>query len=734
MRKHAIPVILGLAVLAAFLLHAARLIDIPLIRHLEAIAYDARLRLTMPGGIDPRIVIVDIDEKSLAEEGRWPWGRDRVALLLDKLFKRQQVAMVGFDVVFAERDESSGLGVLEQLGRQEFRQDARFQSVLARMRPELDHDRRFADALRGRPVVLGYYFTSHENRVSGMLPHPSIPAAGLAGRQTAILLAGGYGANLAEFQKNAAGAGQFTPYPDFDGVSRRVPMLVEYRGNYYATLSLAMMQVLAGNPKLEAVFEPGWGGVEALGWLRLDGLAIPVDENAAAWVPYRGGQGSFRYVSATDILHDRLPPHSLAGAIVLVGTTAPGLMDLRATPVGEIYPGVEIHANLLAGMLDQNIKQRPGYTVGAEVVLLLVLGLLLAFYLPRLGPLKASFAAFGAAVAATGLNLALWQYGNLVMPIAGTLLMILALFGINMSYGFFVESRAKRRITGLFGQYVPPELVDEMSENPDRFTMEGESREMTVLFSDVRGFTGIAEGLEPRELSRLMNAYLTPMTRVIHKHRGTIDKYMGDAIMAFWGAPVADPDHARHAVLAALEMQDALRDLDRQFKARGWPEIKAGIGLNSGPMSVGNMGSAFRTAYTVLGDAVNLGSRLEGLTKEYGVGIIVGEQTRAALPDFTFRELDRVRVKGKDKPVVIFEPLGPTGRVSRTALGELERFHRALGLYRARRWDGAERELAGLHEAAPDCRLYALYLERIAYFRADPPEEDWDGVFVFRHK
>jgi adenylate cyclase len=281
---------------------------------------------------------------------------------------------------------------------------------------------------------------------------------------------------------------------------------------------------------------------------------------------------------------------------------------------------------------------------------------------------------------------------------------------------------------------VPPELVDEMSENPGNFTMEGESREMTVLFSDVRGFTTISEGLSPKELSRLMNEYMTPMTRIIHKHRGTIDKYIGDAIMAFWGAPLADPEHSRHALLAAMEMQQALAPLREQFKAKGWPEIRIGVGINTGTMSVGNMGSEFRMAYTVMGDAVNLASRLESLTKQYGVGIIVGEHTKKALPDVVFRELDRVRVKGKDEPVAIYEPLGAAGQVDKTALDELELFQRALKLYRAQDWDLAEVQLLNLQKSSPESTLYRLYLERITHFRANPPGVEWDGVFTFKTK
>jgi adenylate cyclase len=329
----------------------------------------------------------------------------------------------------------------------------------------------------------------------------------------------------------------------------------------------------------------------------------------------------------------------------------------------------------------------------------------------------------------------LFQHADLVLPLASGLVMVLVLFTLNMAYGFFVEARGKRQITGLFGQYVPPELVDEMAKNPESFSMEGESREMTVLFTDVRGFTTISEGLDPKQLSQLMNEFLTPLTEIIYQHRGTIDKYMGDCIMAFWGAPLADPAHARNGVFAGLQMHETLRRLQPEFKARGWPEIRIGVGLNTGRMSVGNMGSKIRLAYTVMGDAVNLASRLEGITKEYGTDIIVGEGTKNAVPDVVFRELDRVRVKGKDEAVAIFEPLGLQGQVGKAKLDEIKLYAQFLRLYRAQDWDQAELQLFNLQKMVPDCALYShTFVERIAYLRANPPGTGWDGAFTFKTK
>jgi adenylate cyclase len=741
-KKHLMRIGLGLLIVFAFVGHAARYYQIPFVDRLELISYDTRLRMTMPGGVDDRIVIVDIDERSLEREGRWPWPRDKLARLVDRLFDYYRTGIVGFDVVFAEPDDSSGLGVLRALAANELKGNQQYQQVLEQLAPRLEYDRIFAEKLQDRLIVLGYYFTnvaSEDGSVAavGTLPPPVFPAGTFTGRNIAFTKWSGYGANLALLQETAASGGHFNPLPDDDGITRRVPMLAEYGGAYYESLSLAMVRLGLGLPPIVPGFPEGnvWSrNYPGLEWLGVGSFRIPVDDEVAALVPYRGGQGSFRYVSIADVLDATLPVETLRDKIVLVGTTTPGLFDLRATPVASVYPGVEIHANLIAGILDGSIKQRPPYVLGAEVVLLLLSGVLMALLLPIVNPLRATIATVTVLAAVFGTNLVVWSQGNLVLPLASGLLMILMLFALNMSYGFFVESRAKRQIAGRFGQYVPPELVDEMSQNPAAFSMEGDSREMTVLFTDVRGFTTIAEGLDPKELSSLMNEFLTPLTRVIHRHRGTIDKYMGDCIMAFWGAPLADKAHARNAVLAGMQMHKVLSDLAPEFRAKGWPEIHIGVGVNTGRMSVGNMGSEIRVAYTVMGDAVNLASRLEGITRQYGVGVIVGETTRAQLPDVVFRELDKVKVKGKDEPVAIFEPIGLQGEIEKSQLDELTLWGQALRLYRARDWDMAELQLINLSRAYPGRRLYQLFLERVAEFRRHPPEDGWDGAHKFDTK
>ncbi len=606
-----------------------------------------------------------------------------------------------------------------------------------KLRKQLDYDGIFASQIKDKPVVLGYYFTSYgekgKERTNGqLLPPPVLAARTFKGLNIPFVKMNGYGANLIELQKNAGAAGYFSEDPDADGILRRIPMLTEYRGAYYEPLSMAVVRALFGYPQVVPglVQTSDYKRIESL---KLSDLTIPVDENVMALIPYFGGQGTFQYVSASDVLHDRVKPDDLNGAIVLVGTTSPGLVDQRAVPMASVYPGVEVHANMIAGILEQKIKKKPAYAMGAELLILLSTGLLLALLLPFLTPLKSTLVSLLTLACAIGINMWAWK-NNLVLPLAASVVMIPLIYILNMSYGFFIETKAKRKITSLFGQYVPRDLVVQMSRNPEKFSMEGESRELTVLFSDVRNFTSISESLSPKELSKMMNEYMSSMTSIIQKHMGTIDKYIGDAIMAFWGAPLQDASHARNAILAGLEMQQALALLRPQFIERGWPAIHIGVGLNTGIMRVGNMGSEFRIAYTVMGDAVNLGSRLEGITKEYGVGIIVGEATRNAVSDIVFRELDLVRVKGKDQPVAIYEPLGLQGQLDKSLLDQVSLFEQALRNYRSMAWDSAEQILSGLRSLSPDSRLYKLYLERIALFRTNPPDPGWDGVFQFKTK
>jgi adenylate cyclase len=712
------------------------------------------MRLTLPRKVDDRVVILEIDERSLDPRalGRWPWSRDKQTALLQKLFDQYGVLIVAYDVVFSEPDESSGLPALERLGKTRLKDVAAFQSALNQLRPELDYDGIFANYIRNRPVILGYYLNSDKNAVeSGTLPEAVLPAETFAGRRIARFDWRGYTANLPEFQTGSVGAGHFNPLVDDDGVSRRVPMLAEYKGKFYESLSLAIVRMYLGiedavrdkkttvrlpdvtiNTIPERFVTRGYTGVE---WLEVGRLKIPVDDELATLVPYGGPRGSFPYISLSDIWADKVPAEKLRGKIALIGATAPGLFDLRSAPVDNVYPGVEIHANLVGGMLEGTVKQRPPYMLGAEVVLLIVGGIALTFLIPFLAPLWATAATVVGMALITLFDVYLWSYAGLVLPLAASVLMTVTLYTVNMAYGYFVEARSKRQFTELFGQYVPPELVDKMAEDPEQYTMEPHNAELTILFSDVRGFTSISEALSPEHLREYINEYLTDMSDIIRaKHRGTLDKYIGDAIMAFWNAPVEDRFHARSGILAAMEMLPQCDTLNKTFAARGWPTLKIGIGVNSGSVRVGDMGSKIRKAYTAMGDAVNVASRLEARTKYYGVGILVGEASRKLVEDVVFKEIDKIKVKGKDEAITIYEPIGMETHVEKKVLDELKLWHQTLRQYRSMQWDQVEVGLLNLQRMNPDCALYRLYSGEVAAKRRNPPPADWDGVTVFDEK
>ena len=728
--------ILCILLTTLFLAHTAEHIRIPTMQRIENILYDLRLKMTMPNTIDDRIVILDIDEKSLAQEGHWPWRRDKLAYLMDMVFDYYGAKVLGFDVVFSEADISGGMDALDKLAKTELQKNTQFLSAIEKVRPELSFDDKFAQSLKNRPVVMGYFLSHHEedNNEVGQLPQP---LAEVEGHDFASFLfhARSYVGNLTQLQSATQMGGYLNnSNVDEDGVYRRLPMVTQYKDKLYSTLSLSILRQILGMPEVEFITSDDYGEPR-LEAISVAGLNVPVDAGGNLLVPFRGRQGSFAYVSATDVLNGVADVSQLKDKIVLVGTSAAGLLDLRSTPVQNIYAGVEVHANILSGLLDQTVRSRPTYIIAVEAIELIVLAVLAMLIFPRLGVVAS--AAFFLVIAAivVAANFHVWLTHNLDTRLATPLIFFSLLYGLQLFFGFFFESRKKKQLGNIFGQYIPNELVEEMSKTDEEFTLKGENRVMTVFFSDVRGFTTISEAMEdPQDLCNLINEILTPVTHVIHDHKGTIDKYIGDAIMAFWGAPVHTDKHAYLGVKAGLDVIKSLKAINENFKLKNWPAVDLGIGLNTGAMVVGNMGSQFRIAYTVMGDTVNLGSRLEGLTKQYGVKMIVSESTKAAAPEFAYRELDRVRVKGKNKPITIYEPVGEVAEIVPEQQSMLDKVHQAMVDYRAQLWDNAQAAFEKLHELKPEDKLYKIYLERIEHYRETPPEANWDGSFTHTSK
>jgi len=621
---------------------AAGLVRLPVFDALDRLAYDTQLRWRS-APVDERVVIVDIDERSLAEQGRWPWARERVAKLARELTDGAGAAVVGFDVVFAEHEHSEA------------------------------GDGRLAQALRDRPVLLGYYFSSDRGgQRSGVLPSPVFVAGSLP-PGIAVTRWDGYGANIAQFARAARDAGFFNPVIDPDGVVRSMPMLAELDGQLYQSLSLALLREYLG----EGVLSVAADRIEVIG--KRGRVAIPLSEGLTALAPFAGrlpdGKRGlpFRVVSATDVIEGRAPASIFAGRIVLVGTTAPGLSDLRAAPVSETYPGVAIHATLISGALDGRIDARPPEARALAGLLTLLVGGVIAFAVLRLGPLSISLVSVGSAIALVGIHALVLQKLQLVVPVSAAVAMVPALGLYGLAVGFVVESRARRAVISLFGEYVSPELVRKMAADPLNYDIDtGEQRELTILFADIRGFTRIAETMKPNELREYLNEFLTAMTEIVHRHGGTVDKYIGDAVMAFWGAPIADADHADHAVAAAIEMQKTAAEMSYRFTVRGLPALSIGIGINTGEVTVGDMGSKLRRSYTVIGDAVNLSARLEALTKRYAVPVLVGETTAARCILRRFESMGTVAVDGRHGEIEIFVPREFADQVRRPEAKALE--------------------------------------------------------------
>jgi len=743
-----------------------------IIERLEHLVFDQRLSV-MPKHVkspDNKIVIVDLDERSLQAEGQYPWNRIKVGQLTEKL-RDYGVLVVGFDITFPEPDRDIR-DLLAPIDLSEL--DAGFSETLERIEPQINADQYFANAMQsGIDVVLAINFTPQSTATYNELPKSIVDIGEELAESASLSDMTGYTGNIGILQEAALGSGSMNQVPDVDGVVRRVPLLMRYGSQLYPTLSLEMIRVYNFAEGYELLTE-NYDGLEVVRGVAVGSGAgrfeIPTDGLAKVIVPYIGpssefDDSSFPYISATDVLRDTLSEkerEQLQNSLVLVGTSAPGLGDIRAMPLDRLYPGVEVHANMLNALLDSvttvevdsggesstesvfstfippsdiYFPYRQDWAAGAYFAGLAVLGLLMATVFPVMG--AATMTATGAALFGASLwgNFQLWDIYKLDYPIVLLLMLILLITVMNLIYGFLSESQTRKTIKGMFDQYVPPAHIDSMLDDPDNYSFDGESKDLSVLFCDIRNFTTISESLSATELKKLMNDFFTPITQIIFENNGTIDKYVGDMVMAFWGAPLEDPNHRKNAITAALLMLDKVEEMKPVFMERNYPEVAIGIGINSGMMNVGDMGSIYRRSYTVLGDAVNLSSRLEGLTKFYGIKLLVGEAALTGLDqDFLFRLIDRVKVKGKIKAVDCFEPICALNEAGEELHSRVVNYHKALDFYFAQDWDAAERSLLQLQEAEPNALLYEVYLERIATLREEVLPEDWDGSFTHTSK
>lgn len=752
-RKNATSILVGLALtlLFAFLVNP----PIPALKQavdrLEGIVYDIRLNATLPEQVrqtDFNIFVVDIDEKSLEEVGRFPWTRTVVKDLVTNLVDAG-VVVIGFDIAFSEPELNPVDKVMNSSLAQQFTASS---ESIAQLRQELDADLQFSSVLGDTDIVLGILFQDDASVQVGTLKDSTITIddPSLSAEQLTRRVYKGQLSNVDVVQQAAIGQGFFNSAPDPDGYIRRAFTVVEYQNQFYSSLALeaARLYSLADDITIETQ-EIG-DNKYSISAVKFGNYRVPTDEYGRVLIPYRGQQKSFPYISATDILHGRVNPELLENGIALVGTSAVGLSDLRATPVGLQYPGVEVHANVLEGFLQATKVQmnqaqnqaseqtnlfsyRPDYWQAATYLQILIIGLLLAILMPKYGPVKMALLAAASVILVITFNLYLWQT-KIEMPVLPQLALVLSISVYNLTRGFFAESSNRQQIKSMFDQYVPPAHIDKMLDDPNSVSLDGERKQMSVLFSDIRSFTSISEKLSANELKEMLNEYFSPITQSIFEHQGTIDKYVGDMVMAFWGAPLDDPNHAENAVIGGFDMLEITAKLRQEFIAKDWPAIRVGIGINTGNMNVGDMGSEYRRAYTVLGDAVNLGSRLEGLTKFYGLEFLVSEYTKEQCPNIAFRPVDKVKVKGKDKAVAIFEPVCKTKEVTPELAAELQLLESAYQAYLSQHWLDAKAQYTQLSSEHPDKLLYQLYLDRINELESIDLGADWDGSYTHTSK
>lgn len=730
MKRKVWPVGVGLAITFFHLywMNTSNPLLIEIRQRLDWIIYDMRLFYNLEDNPEPSgdIVLIDMDERSLSEQGRWPWSRLVMADLINKLGDAG-VVVTAIDVSFPEPENNPATQVIRYVQEQELDSEE-VVSALERAEIELDADGALAGAVAGYDVIPGYLFIN-DGESKGAIPHPVVTSTDVPARAWGIRSASGYIANIPEVTEAAVGSGFYSVLEDDDGTLRRYNMLFEHNGDIYSSLALETIRLYMFADEIE-IIGTQTGDTMALEGVRVADLEIPLDQYGQMLIPFRGRSGQFPTVSATDVIEGRVDPAELEGRIAFIGSTAMALFDFRSTPVQSQFPGLEVHPTIAQGILDQNIPHQPWWGYGITVILVLGTGVLFSFILPFL---SAPFILGISLVYLAGYAfLNNWAWSSLGWAMDATIIISLVVMqsvGVFV-YGFVSERFARLQVTDMFGQYVPPELVEQMSKSPDNaLSFDGDRREMTVLFADIRNFTSISEGMEPAQLKDMLNRYFTPMTKIIFDNRGTIDKYIGDLVMAFWGAPLDDPDHAKNALMGAMEMLEETQNLKAKFTAMGYPDIEIGIGLNSGEMNVGNMGSEYRRSYTVLGDNVNLGSRIEGLTKFYGAKLLVGENTYYLCQDeFEFCPVDKVLVKGKEEPVTLYEPLGKKDDIDPETLFEMESYQEALEAYYQGYWEDAHRQFFILSKLNPDRGLYKVYAERTSG-EHEPPAEGWDGVF-----
>jgi len=684
---------------------------------------------------DVRVTIVDLDEASLSEVGQWPWPRITIAKMVQNLMQMGAL-VVAFDIVFAEPDRMNPGGVVESM----YGLDEETKKKLLKLP---GNDAVFADVIKksGR-VVLGQagFWSELETKAGppvkksvallGPKPHAFLPKFVSLVRNVPII------------EKAAIGHGLFSLMPEPDGIVRRVPTLFAYDGELYPSLSLEMLRVVSGRRTI--LVETNQAGVKAVKiaprkMFPPDGLTLATDSHGRVW-PYFSKSDRSKYVSARDVLNGTVKPELIRGRMAMVGTSAAGLLDIRATPTEDNMPGVEVHAQLIEAALSGAFLLRPNFIDAAELALIMFGGLLMVWLVPKIGAKWTMILFFVVAGSSAGSSWYLFAEKRILFDAGYAIVSILLLYTLLTYTGYAKEEAQRRQTRDAFSKYLSPAMVERVAQDPGELKLGGVKRAMTLLFCDVRGFTTISEQFDAEGLTKLINNLLTPLTNVILDRQGTVDKYMGDCIMAFWNAPLDDGQHARNGCLSALAMLAEMEPLNERLEIEAKEEgrkhipLRVGFGLNSGECVVGNMGSDQRFDYSVLGDTVNTAARLEGQSKSYGVNIVIGENTYAEAPELAVVELDLIQVKGKTSAVHIYALLGDEEMTQGDAYKALNSANEdMLTTYRGQEWQKAREKIGVCRELMGGIDLsglYDLYEGRIAEYEANPPGADWDGVFV----
>lgn len=725
----------------------AYLIGIPFLDLVELKTID--LRFQTRGNISPRpeIVLAVIDEKSLAKEGKWIWPRSKIADMVTKLSKAG-AKVIAFDIGFLEPDDRAMVQTIEEIRRTVQKLDIRNSKIdayLENLRYLTDNDKLLADAIKNAraKVVLGYFFqmgakdiehvseaelAAQEKNITGSM-HKFVRFESAAAQQVPLIEPAAPQSNIKEISDASEYAGYFNMEPDLDGAVRWIPGVYRFRNTLYAPLSLKTASAYLDRPLSIRIAEYGVEGIQ------IGKLHIPTDELGRIFINYRGKGKTFPHISVTDILKEKVPVDLIKDKIVMVGATAVGIFDLRVTPFSNVFPGLEIHANIVDSVLSQDFLEKPGWSAIFDILSMLLIGIFLGFVLPRTGVLSGSVAGLAVFIGYILLCQYLFSHAGLVLNLVYPLAVILFIYFSITVYKYIKESSQKRFIRDAFSTYLAPSVVKQIIDSPEKLALGGEQREITAFFSDVQGFTGISEKLTAPELVELLNEFLTEMTDILLSFEGTLDKFEGDAIIAFFGAPNYLENHAETTCRACIEMQKKLAALRQKWKSEQRPELMMRIGLCSGLAVVGNMGSKSRMDYTMMGDTVNIAARLEGVNKIYGIYTLISESTcRAAGDRFLTREIDSIKVVGKKEPVAVYQLLGYPEDFDGRMMEALEQYAKGLHAYRNQNWEDAVNFFSRILSIIPNDGPSQTMLARSEEFKINPPGKKWDSTFSMMTK